>query len=214
MAERRLGRPPSADGSATRHRLLDAARRRFATAGYGPTTNRDVAADVGITTGAIYHYVDSKAELYLAVHREVDQVVFGAFAKAVAGVDGFVAQLRAVLDTAVRLNGQDPTIAAFTVGVASEAARHPELAPARSSQAREAARFFAGIVAEGRATGELSSAVDDQDVVHLLTALTLGLADFSVQKGDTEVHGRVADLLVELFDGTLVTPAGRAAPTP
>ena len=48
----------------------------FARDGYEATTNRSIAKASGITSGAIYHYFDSKAELYAAVYEEVYDRVF------------------------------------------------------------------------------------------------------------------------------------------
>ena len=64
---RKLGRPRDVDSSDTRQTLLEVARRIFARDGYGATTNRSIADEAGITTGAIYHYFPSKAELYLSL---------------------------------------------------------------------------------------------------------------------------------------------------
>ena len=61
----------------TRRRILDVARQSFAELGYGGTTNRHIATKAGITTGALYHYFDSKLDLYLAVQQYVDEVAFG-----------------------------------------------------------------------------------------------------------------------------------------
>jgi AcrR family transcriptional regulator len=62
---RRRGRPPATDSADTKRAILDAARRLFAERGYGAVTNKDVATAAGITTGALYHYVESKLDLYL-----------------------------------------------------------------------------------------------------------------------------------------------------
>jgi AcrR family transcriptional regulator len=63
--------PPSRTASAelTRRRLIEAAITRFATD--GPATSFDaVAADIGVTKGALYHHFGSKEGLVEAVYRE------------------------------------------------------------------------------------------------------------------------------------------------
>jgi AcrR family transcriptional regulator len=57
---------------ATRRALLAAARRRFGTQGYGATSLDDVAADAGVTKGALYHHFRGKEHLFLAVYDEVE----------------------------------------------------------------------------------------------------------------------------------------------
>ena len=54
------------------------ARAAFASGGYDSSTNRDLAAQGGITAGALYYYYPSKLDLYLAVH---DDAFFSRLAK-------------------------------------------------------------------------------------------------------------------------------------
>ena len=137
---RRLGRPKDVASAETHERLLDVARGLFARDGFDATTNKRIAAAAGITSGAIYHYYPSKAELYAAVYEQVQAIVYGAFEKAVIGHDTLRDRFGAVLDAAVETNRIDPSIAAFVVGVAGEAQRHPELrallAPVRAQHHR------------------------------------------------------------------------------
>ncbi len=53
-----------------RRLILDAAARLFAAEGYDRTSIRDIARNVGLLPGSVYHYFSSKRELFLAVHRE------------------------------------------------------------------------------------------------------------------------------------------------
>jgi AcrR family transcriptional regulator len=56
----------SRDAARTRQALLDAARHRFAYDGYGATTSRDIAADVGVNVALINRYFTSKEGLFEA----------------------------------------------------------------------------------------------------------------------------------------------------
>lgn len=63
------------DASATRLRLLQSARRRFAINGYGPTTVRDIANDAGVNVALINRYFNSKEGLFEAcLSRTVEQL--------------------------------------------------------------------------------------------------------------------------------------------
>jgi AcrR family transcriptional regulator len=58
------------DARATRDRLLQSARRRFAVLGYERTTTRDIAADAGVNISLINRYFGSKEGLYVEVLNE------------------------------------------------------------------------------------------------------------------------------------------------
>ena len=152
---RRRGRPPATDSADTRRAILDNARRLFAERGYGAITNKDVAEAAGITTGALYHYVDSKLDLYVAVHRDVQRRVYGRFIEAVETPATFLGQLDAVLEAAHELNLEDPTLALFVGTVRTDMRRFPEVADRleRSVVARD--EFFMRMVGAGVASGEI-----------------------------------------------------------
>ena len=57
---RRPGRPD------TRAAILAAARARFASAGFGGTTIRAIAADAGVDAALVHHYFGSKDDLFVA----------------------------------------------------------------------------------------------------------------------------------------------------
>ena len=57
----------------TRQGLLDAALRVFSRQGYTATRLEDVAAEAGVTRGAIYWHFKSKADLYTTLVAEVSQ---------------------------------------------------------------------------------------------------------------------------------------------
>ena len=56
----------------TRRAIVRAARGRFGDVGFAATSLDDVAADAGVTKGALYHHFRSKADLFLAVYDEVE----------------------------------------------------------------------------------------------------------------------------------------------
>jgi AcrR family transcriptional regulator len=204
---RRLGRPPATDSAETRERLLLAARRAFATIGFDATTNRDIATEVGITTGAIYHYFPSKAELYLAVYEEVNELVYCSFDKAAAQHEAFVDRFGAVLDSAVELNRDDPSLAAFVVGVAAEAQHHPDLAALIQPQVTRGSSFLHGLVSDAVRRDELADDIDPGALEDLLNSVLSGLARFSNITCDAGRHRGAAEVLKRFLAGTaIVTP--------
>jgi AcrR family transcriptional regulator len=72
---------------ATTTALVEAARRLFAEDGYGATSLDAVAAEAGVTKGALYHHFDGKRQLFEAVFEiEVDGLT-GQLAAAYARED-------------------------------------------------------------------------------------------------------------------------------
>ncbi len=138
-------------------RLLRVAQELFARHGYEGTSNRTIAKASGITSGAIYHYFASKAELYAAVYEVVFDKVFSEFEKAVADHNSLVAQYAAVLDAAAMLNREDPLVPAFVIGVAGDSERNPELKQLLRPLRRRNNEFFRRLVARAAERGELQS---------------------------------------------------------
>jgi AcrR family transcriptional regulator len=188
----------------THERLLDVARELFARHGFDATTNKRIAAAAGITSGAIYHYYPSKAELYAAVYEQVQTIVYGSFEKAVIGHDSLRDQFGAVLDAAVETNRIDPSIAAFVVGVAGEAQRHPELRALLEPLRAQHHRFLHQLAVDAAERDELQAGVSPDALGDLLTAVLSGLARFSDQTGDARRHGDAVAILRRMIDGTLL----------
>jgi AcrR family transcriptional regulator len=203
-APRPRGRPRDQDSAETRLRLLRVAQELFARHGYEGTSNRTIAKASGITSGAIYHYFASKAELYAAVYEVVFDKVFSEFEKAVADHHTLVAQYAAVLDAAAMLNREDPLVPAFVIGVAGDSERNPELKQLLRPLRRRNNEFFRRLVAQAAERGELSPEVDLRAVEDLLNAVVSGLARLSAITGDGRRHAAAVDALQRFFAGTLL----------
>jgi len=86
-----LSAPPAAAGRRPANRraqILDAAARRFRRHGYSAASMRDIAGDVGMLAGSLYHHVASKEDLLVAVHEEGIRRISAAVTAALAGVEG------------------------------------------------------------------------------------------------------------------------------
>ena len=51
----------------TRTKILDAARKVFGDRGFGQATVEDIAAEAGVSNGALYHHFANKQELFKAI---------------------------------------------------------------------------------------------------------------------------------------------------
>jgi len=204
---RKLGRPRDADSSDTRQNLLEVARRIFARDGYGATTNRSIADEAGITTGAIYHYFPSKAELYAGVYQVVLSLVADSFDAAIAAPGSLITRFSRALDTAASLNRSDSSITGFLVSVPSELQRHPELVELVRPLRNQAPTFIGRLVLDAEAAGEFRPDVQPRAVEDLLTAVLSGLATFSTVTGDVQRHRDAIGALQQFLAGELIVAA-------
>jgi AcrR family transcriptional regulator len=189
MQRRRLGRPPDTTSDETRARVLLAARNCFSEYGYSKTTNKDIAEAAGITTGAIYHYFDSKQSLFAAVTAEVNAVVLDEFERAAAEQDSLVDRLHALLDAASRLHNDDRSLARFSATFPIELNRHPELREhLKEADVGRSRRFYRRLADEASARGELPDDMTPADIANMITAVTVGLAYFGTMVDSTRVH--------------------------
>lgn len=69
--------PPGSDFDDKRRRILAAAAEVFAERGFVAGTTKDIAARVGLSQPAIYHYVGSKEDLLHEIALGIDQTMRG-----------------------------------------------------------------------------------------------------------------------------------------
>ena len=200
----RLGRPPDADSAQTRARILSGARQLFAARGYEATSNRLIAEEAGLTTGAIYHYFDRKLDIFVAVYRETQELVYARFDAAIAGRESFVERLDAVLETAHDLNNEDPSLARFLGASRVDADRDPAIARALvDSGGTRRREFFDQLIELGIRTGELDPS--NRTVVEaLIQTIVVGLVD--AVSADPRRHRAAIDGVMALVRGELVDP--------
>jgi TetR/AcrR family transcriptional repressor of uid operon len=200
---RRLGRPPASSSVETRQRILDVARQSFAELGYGVTTNNHIATKAGITTGALYHYFDSKLAIYLAVHDEVEALVRTHYEQALAAHDTFVDRLFAILEVSWRLNAHDPSIARFLGSARVDVVRHDELREHLSARPAPIRDLLRSLVDHGVSTGEIPPGREAQVFV-LLRVLLVGLA--GATSGDLAEQRAAIEAIGALVHGRLLAP--------
>lgn len=211
VTAKRRGRPPDRDSADTRRAIIDSARRLFADRGYGAVTNKDVAAAAGITPGALYHYVDSKLDLYISVHSDMQRQVYGRFVQAVGCSDTFVGQLEAVLEAAHRLNEEDPSIAIFVGTVRIDMRRFPEIAELLAESVTGRDDFFTSIVDAGVVTGEVCPE-NRAMVAEFIRVMLVGLTEGVVKSSDE--YRLAVDSIRSLVRGDLLTRPTEHSPEP
>ena len=200
---RRRGRPPATDSAETRAKIFDCARQLFGERGYGAVTNKDLAAEAGLTTGSLYHYVDSKAELYAQVYDDVRARYYARFDEAIANSAGFVGQLEAVFDAAVALNREDPSVANFISSLRFDIRRHEEVRTLVADALAERERYFFAIVERAVETGEIADgdqALAWEFIRLLLVGITEGAAN------PIEEQALAIEAIKAMLGGRLIRP--------
>ncbi|HEY3281176.1 MAG TPA: TetR family transcriptional regulator [Armatimonadota bacterium] len=140
--------------------LLAAAVRRFAAQGYDATTLDEVAADAGVTKGAIYWHFTDKADLFGQVMRERTARLEEAVVSAVEAAQSPPEKLRAFLLSSFAFSQANPHFAVLLGRL--RAAPAVEIGGGVVEELRQAyrdARWLVGQILEAGATDGSLSAV-------------------------------------------------------
>jgi AcrR family transcriptional regulator len=194
-------RSPAAESADARERILAAARACFGRQGYDKTTNKDIAGTAGFTAGAIYRHFPSKQDLFIAVYRGVQAIVFSHFEAAVNGAASAPQKIKTILDLAVDLHAADRTLATFTAVAPIEIQRHPEIRQELGTDPVAFYRFFQRIIRES--ADDLAPGVDADSVADLLVAVATGFSQFGAVTRSARPHREAISTFQRLIDGTL-----------
>jgi AcrR family transcriptional regulator len=186
-----LGRPVGASGEHTRRRIITAAMRCVAEVGYTQASIREIARAADMTSGSLYHYFPTKADLLRATGEEIEDVVLPRLQAAAARSDNVTDRLEAVLDESIQLMHDYPYLAAFLRAVRAESAAQLRRGGPRYPGSKALRDVVTEIVEDARLAGVLSSDTDAAAAVEALCALTRGLSE------------RAASLPQEAYDVTL-----------
>ena len=170
-------------------RIASIALQRFAERGFGNVSLKEIAASAGVTTGAVYHYFDSKAELYRAAGDLGTRRMVSSFANSLSmsGIRVEPSQRQRV-KTYLRAIGShtEDLLDNHRIGVSVhvDAERHPELLESRDEWASQLESHYR-LVAGGGSALSPHDAVDEEleQLAVLLNVLTLGASWLTVRHG-------------------------------
>src|SRR3954451_7671148 len=153
----------AAAAEVTRQRLIDAAIERFAADGLG-TSFDAVAADVGVTKGALYHHFGSKEGLVEAVYKEAVRRHADRVIEASAGGTGR-ARLLALIDASARLYGsRTPFYRLLTSLHLAATTDRPAVGEIARRVQRNQREYMIGLVRAGQADGSIRRGLDAEAV--------------------------------------------------
>jgi AcrR family transcriptional regulator len=167
----RRGRPPGGNSDDTRQTILDIAIRHFAERGYASTSLSAIAADAGLATSAMYHYYDSKEQLYEAVFYTVAPVVWQQMADSVRDADTMLAAIEALMRG--RGGQRAPYVSSFLAGMPTVATLHPEFAHLLKARTKLQDQVFRALADLGLRNGELTGLTVDE-ATDVLRAFVMG----------------------------------------
>jgi AcrR family transcriptional regulator len=149
----------AAAAQATRTALIDAAIERFAADGLGASFDA-VAADVGVTKGALYHHFGSKEGLVEAVYKEA--IRRHAERVEAASADGTGRErLLALVDASARLSASRTPFYRLLVALHLTAASdRPALAGIARNMQRLQRDHMIDLVRQGQRDGSIRSGLD------------------------------------------------------
>ncbi|MFN8023232.1 MAG: TetR family transcriptional regulator C-terminal domain-containing protein [Acidimicrobiales bacterium] len=201
--------------AARREAIVDAALRVATRRGFGSTTVRDVAAELGCSSGLIHHYFDSMDDVLAAAFEHVAGRDLQVTETAVAGADGPVEQLLAFFDAYAR-TGDDWSFQLW-LDAWAEASRHPALGATSRRLNVAWQRLLADIVERGVAAGVFRC--DDPDgAAWRIVSMVDGLALQNVAHGPMLPENAILDWTfttteheLDLAHGTLARPSDASA---
>ncbi len=165
--------PRAVAAELTRSRLIDAAIMRFAADGLGASFDT-VAADAGVTKGALYHHFTSKQGLIEAVYREAIQRHAARVVEESSGGDGR-ARLRGLIDSSFALYSSGTPFYGLLWQLHAAAARRPELSAIAERSQRNQREYLEAIVRRGQADGSLRPGLDPEALAVVLNSAIVGV---------------------------------------
>ena len=191
-----MGRRAGVSPDQTRDEVLAAATRVFARSGYERATVGDIAAEAGVSTGAIYTHYDGKAGLFSAVLRAHVQRELAARLHDDAPFDvaDFIAELGANLDR------RPPAERTLLIEAVMSAKNDPRTRDVLSQWFTERHEFIASAIEAAQRSGTVTDAVPPMAAARFVTSVMLGSMVLDVLDLPEVDHDDWAGLIVQLVD--------------
>lgn len=177
-----------------RTEIVDAAARLFFARGYGGTSIQDVADEVGILKGSLYHHIDAKDDLLVAVIDEVHDAAMARLSAAEDREGSVVDRLAWFLADHAAYNCRNLE----RIGVYFRDFEHltGERRRRVAADRRTYDRFVRSMIERGQRGGEIAAGLDARLTANAL----LGMTNWVYQWFDpaTDDAGEVADDLADL----------------
>jgi len=196
---------------ARRRQILDAAIRCFSRDGFHATTTADIVRESGVSQGTLYLYFANKDDMVVALADDRHQAE--AFLNALAQREQDPVRGLLLL---IELHGKglaDPgRVDARRVGVQGwgEALRNPRIQSSIVEGVTIVRQAIVTLIGRGQRTGQIRADIDAEAVARTLIAVFHGLV-LQTAWGEMIDPPACGQVIRDFIDGSLLTPAGRAA---
>ncbi|ACY19046.1 TetR/AcrR family transcriptional regulator [Haliangium ochraceum] len=161
-------------GGDKRERILDAAERVFARAGFFQSRVSEIARDAGVADGTIYLYFKSKDDLLISVFESRMERINDHLARALEGLATPPDKLNALLRSYLGLVNDFPELAeVLTIELRQSSKFMKEYANPRFG---DFLKLVASVVAEGQERGDFAAAIPPAHVARMVFGILDELA--------------------------------------
>ena len=176
----------------TRDTIIETAMRLYTTRGYFGTSMRDIAAEAGLSTGAIYHHFPAKEAIAKESFRRTIQFLVGELSGALDSAPDGRGRVYAIIATLMRLAEEHRVIMEYALYI-----KHREIIPDGkpicSSEPFELLKSFM--------TYEMRrGSIRDQDIYIATVCLTAMPIRFMQLRWDGVIETPLADLVEPIFE--------------
>lgn len=207
-----LGRPAGSRGEDTRRRVIAATMQCVAEMGYARATIREIARAADMTSGSLYHYFPTKAEIVRAAYLDVSAVTMPRLSAAAEQAEGCVEKLVAVIREGGRIVQEYPYAVAFDRAVRAPGVENVGLSEVSSSIFASLRGIVEGVIHQAHRDGELSPEVTPEAATNAVFGLMHGLYDYTASSTPAGFVDTVQAVQL-LLRGALIDPR-RATPPP
>lgn len=167
--------PGAQSETGTREGIIRAATGAFAAHGFLGTTNKIIAAEAGITPGLIYHYFQSKRDLFNAVHATLARIRYDRARAAMSREETIGGKIEALATDLVDMWREDSASVAFQARTLYEGFS--------LWGSRELEDMWTEIVEDAQARGELPDTLPTKAVTDMCTSWFTGLVLLLPERG-------------------------------
>lgn len=179
-----------------RERIVRAARKLIASDGFRGASMTAVAAAAGLSTGALYRYFPSKAELYVELLTEAVTHECEILEGIVAGTGSARDRLRAAVESFARRALEGPHLAYAFIAEPAD----PEVDAARIVCRQQFGAVFARVLRDGIAAGEFPPQLVDVSAACIVGAFTEALVRPVTPRLRRTDEGRLVSAIVDFCE--------------